>query len=114
MEIPIEIKDDLFYTNFGKSLNSLLHKRPLSEYNLNPLKKGPLRKHPYSHIGHWEGLKGGMSSDAIEGELSHLEANPIFSPSMLATDISFEPILDPNESPNALTPTSRDDPRNPL
>ena len=54
-----------------------------------------------------------MSSDAIEGELSHL-ANPIFSPSMLATDISFEPILDPDESPNALTPKSLDDHRNPL
>ena len=82
----------------------------MSEYNLNPLKKGPLRKHPYSHIGHWEGLKGGMSSDAIEGELSHIEANPIFSPSMLATNISFEPILDPD----ALTPKSHGDPRNPL
>ena len=91
-------------------LNSLLHKRPLSEYNLNPLKKGSLRKRPYSHIGYWEGLKGGMSSDAIEGELSHIEANPIFSPSMLATNISFEPILDPD----ALTPKSRGDPRNPL
>ena len=55
-----------------------------------------------------------MSSDAIEGEPSHLEANPIFYPSMLATDISFEPILDPDESPNALTPKSRGDPRNPL
>ena len=55
-----------------------------------------------------------MSSDAIEGEPSHLEANPIFSPSMLAIDISFEPILDPDESPNALTPKSHDDPRNPL
>ena len=51
-----------------------------------------------------------MTSDAIEGEPSHLEANPIFSPSMLATDISFEPILDPD----ALTPKSRGDPRNPL
>ena len=55
-----------------------------------------------------------MSSDAIEGEPSHLEANPIFSPAMLATDISFEPDLDPDESPDALTPKSLDDPRNPL
>jgi hypothetical protein len=55
-----------------------------------------------------------MSSDTIEGEPSHLEAIPIFSPSMLATDISFEPILDPSESPNARTPKSHDDPINPL
>ena len=55
-----------------------------------------------------------MSSDVIEGEPSHLEANPIFSPSILATDISFEPILDPDESSDALTPKSLDDPRNPL
>ena len=82
MESPSEIKDDLFDANFRKSLNFLLHKRPLSEYNLNPLKKVSFRKHPYSHVGHWEELKGGMSSDAIEGEPSHLEANPIFFPSM--------------------------------
>ena len=59
-----------------------------------------------------------MSSDAIEGELSHLETNPIFSPSMHTTDISSEsiskPILDPNEPPDALSPKSHDDPRNPL
>ena len=55
-----------------------------------------------------------MSSDAIEGKPSHLEANTIFSPSMLATDISFEPILNPDESPDALTPKSCDDSRNPL
>ena len=42
-------------------------------------------------MGHWKEFKDGMSSDAIEGELSYLEANPIFSPSMLTTDISFEP-----------------------
>ena len=29
---------------------------------------------------HLEKLKGGMSSDAIEGEPSHLETNPIFLP----------------------------------
>jgi hypothetical protein len=79
LESPDEIKDDLFDADFGKSLNFLLHKRPSSEYNSNPLKKGSLRKCPYSHVGHWEKLKGGMSSDAIEGEPSHLEANPIFS-----------------------------------
>ena len=64
-----EIKDDLFYTNFGKSLNFLLHKRHSSEYNSNPLKKGSLRKRLKSNSfgGHLEKLKGGMSSDAIEG-----------------------------------------------
>ena len=58
-----------------------------------------------------------MSSDAIEGELSHL-ANPIFSPSMPTLDVSsepiFKPILDPDESPYDLSPKSHDDPRNPL
>ena len=52
LEIPVEIKDDLFGADFGRALNS--HKRPSSEYNSNPLKKGSLRKRPYSHIGHWE------------------------------------------------------------
>ena len=78
MKIPFKIKDDLFNVDFGKSLNFQPHKRPSSEYNSNPLKKRSLRKRPYSHIGHWEELKGDMSSDAIEGELSHL-ANPMFS-----------------------------------
>ena len=59
-----------------------------------------------------------MSSDAIEGGPSHSKANPIFSPSMPTTDISFEPIsepiLDPNESSYVLSPESHDDPRNPL
>ena len=77
MEIPIEIKDDLFGADFGRTISSHLHKRPLSEYNSNPLKKGPLRKCPYSHIGHWEEFKDGISSNAIEGELSPLEAIPI-------------------------------------
>ena len=58
-----------------------------------------------------------MSSDAIEGELSHL-ANPIFSPSMPTLDVSskptFKPILDSDESPYDLSPKSHDDPRNPL
>ena len=80
MEIPVEIKDDLFGADFGRALNS--HKRPSREYNSNPLKKGSLRKRPYSHVGHWKEFKDGMSSDAIEGEPSYLEANPMFSPSM--------------------------------
>jgi hypothetical protein len=68
----------------------------LSKYNSNPLKNGSLGKHPYSHIGHWEELKGGMSSDNIEGEPSHL-ANPIFSPSMTTLDVLSKPILDPDD-----------------
>ena len=59
-----------------------------------------------------------MSSDAIEGELSHLEVNPIFSPSMstlddLSKSIS-QPILDPDDLSYALSHKSHDDPRNPL
>ena len=77
MEIPVEIKDDLFGANFGRTLNSHLHKRPSNEYNSNSLKKGSLRKRPYFHVGHWKEFKDGMSSDAIEGEPSHLEAIPI-------------------------------------
>ena len=50
LEIPVEIKDDLFGVDFGRALNS--HKRPSSEYNSNPFKKGSLRKHPYSHVEH--------------------------------------------------------------
>ena len=57
-----------------------------------------------------------MSSDAIEGELSHL-GNPIFSPSMPTTDISSEriskPILDLDDLSYALSPKTHDDPRNP-
>ena len=90
MEIPVEIKEDLFGANFGRALNS--HKRPSSEYNSNPLKKGSLRKHPYSYVGHWEEFKDGISSDALEGEPSHLEATPILSPSMPTLDVLFEPI----------------------
>ena len=59
-----------------------------------------------------------MSSDAIEGEPSHLEVNPIFSPSIPTLDILFEPIsqpiLDPNDPSYVLSPKSHDDPRNPL
>ena len=115
LKIPVEIKDDLFYADFGKSLNFLLHKRPSSEYNSNPLKKGSLRKHPKSNSygEHLEKPKDGRTSDAIEGEPSHVEANPIFSPSMPTTDISFEPILDLNDPSYALSHESHDDPRNP-
>ena len=91
MEIPVEIKDDLFGADFGRTLN----KKPSSEYNSNPFKKGSLRKRPYSHIGHWEEHKGGMSSETIEGEPSYLEAIPILSPSMPILDISSEHISKP-------------------
>jgi hypothetical protein len=79
----------IFYANFGKSINFLLHKRPWSEYNSNPLKKESLKKYLKSNSfgGHLEKLKGGMSSDAIEGGPSHLEANPIFFPSMPTLDV---------------------------
>ena len=78
-----------------------------------------LKKHIKSNsFGvHLEKLKGGMSSDAIGG-LSHLEANPIFSPSIPTLDILFEPIsqpiLDPDDPSYALSPKSHDDHRNPL
>jgi hypothetical protein len=59
-----------------------------------------------------------MSSDAIEGELSSLEANPIFSPSMPTLDVLSEsisqPILDPDNLSYALSPKSHDNNRNPL
>ena len=100
MGIPIEIKDGLFYADFGKRLNSHLHKRPSSEYNSNPLKKRPLRKRPYSHIGHWEEFEDGMSSKPIEGESSHLEAIPIFSPSITTLDVLSEPISQPILDPD--------------
>ena len=116
MEIHVKIKEDLFGADFRRILNS--HKRPLSEYNSNSLKKGSLRKCPYSPIGHWEEFKDGMSSDAIEGEPCHLEATPILSPSMPTLDVLYEPIsqpiLDPNDPSNDLSPKSHDDPRNPL
>jgi hypothetical protein len=44
LKIPFETKNDLFDADFGKRLNFLLHKRPLSEYNSNSLKKGCLKK----------------------------------------------------------------------
>jgi hypothetical protein len=49
-----------------------------------------------------------MSSDAIEGEQSHLESTTIFSLSMPTLDMKFEPIfkliLDPYESSYAQSP----------
>ena len=54
-----------------------------------------------------------MSSEPIEGEPSHLEAIPILSRSMSTLNVSFKPILDPNDSLYALFLESHDDPRNP-
>ena len=58
-----------------------------------------------------------MSSDAIEGEMSHL-ANSIFFPSMPTLDVLSkpisQPILDPYDPSYALSPKSHDDPRNSL
>jgi hypothetical protein len=52
----------------------MLHRRPSSEYNSNPLNKVSLRMRLKSNFfgGHLEKLKGYMSSDAIEGEPNHL------------------------------------------
>ena len=59
LKIPVEIKDDPFDADFGKSLNFLLHKRSSSEYNSNPLKKGSLRKRLKSNSfgGHLENTR---------------------------------------------------------
>jgi hypothetical protein len=59
-----------------------------------------------------------MSSDAIQGEPSHLEATPILSPSMPTLDVLSkpisQPILDPDDRSYALSSKSHDNPRNPL
>jgi hypothetical protein len=48
-----------------------------------------------------------MSSDATEGEPSHLEVNPTFSLSMPTLDVLsepiFQPILDPDDPSYALS-----------
>jgi hypothetical protein len=78
--LPLEI----LFNDLGRSINFPLHERPFSTYSLNLFKKGSLWKlfksNPFE--GHLERLKDGMSSDAIEGEQSHLESTPIFSLSM--------------------------------
>jgi hypothetical protein len=40
-----------------------------------------------------------MSSDVIEGEPSHLEVDPTFSPSMPILDVLSEPIFQPILNP---------------
>jgi hypothetical protein len=116
LENPFEFKGNLI--DFVRTINSCPHKRPPSEHNPNTLTKESLRKRPYSHIGHWEEPKDGMSNDEIEGEQSYPEDNLIFSPSMLRLDdLSkpiFKPILDPDESSYTLSFETHDDPRNPL
>jgi hypothetical protein len=103
--LPLEILSN----DFGRIINFPLHKRPFSTYSLNLFKKGSLWKlfksNPFE--GHLEKLKDSMSSDAIEGEKSHLESTPIFSLSMPTPNMKFKPILDPYDS-------SYDDPRNSL
>jgi len=108
-----------FNDDFGRSINFPLHKRSFIAYSLNLLKKGSLRKHSKSNPieGYLERLKDGMSSDAIVGEQSHLEDNPILSPSMPTLDDFYEPtiepILDLDESSNALSPKPPNELRNP-
>jgi hypothetical protein len=113
LENPFEFKGNLI--DFGRTMKPRPHKRPPSEYNPTPLKEESIRKHPYSHIGHQEEFKNDMSSDAIEGEPSHLEVNPTFSPSMSTLDVLYEPIfqpiLDPDDPSYALSSKSHDDPR---
>jgi hypothetical protein len=92
---PFEIscEDDLFDAYFENSLNFRFCKGPLSDYNSNPLKKGSLRKCPYSHIEHWEEFKDGMSSDAIEGESSPLEDTSILSPYMSTLEVLYPKLM---------------------
>jgi hypothetical protein len=111
---PLEIPINLFGATFRRTLN----KRPSSEYNSNPLKNESLRNHPYSHIGHQEEFKDGMSSNAIEGEPSHSEDTSILSPSIPTLDVLFGPIsqsiLHLDDPSIALSPKPHNDPRNPL
>ena len=78
-----------------------------------------LLQHPYTGLDNtsFRRWKDGKSSDAIVGEQNHLEYNPIFSPSMLTLDDFYEPTIEPilnsNESSNALSPKPRDNLRNP-
>jgi hypothetical protein len=70
---------------------------------------------PFPPRGHWEKCKDGMPSDAIEGELSHLGVNYIFSLSMPTLEVSPElisqPILNPDDPSYALSPKFHNDPR---
>ena len=46
-----------------------------------------------------------MSSEPIEGEPSHLDAIPIFSPSIPTLDVLFKPIIDLDDPSYALSPS---------
>jgi hypothetical protein len=99
---------EILFNDLGRSINFPLHERPFSTYSLNLFRKGSLWKlFKCNPIEGYLGLKDGMSSDAIEGEQSHLESTPIFSLSMPTLDMKFEPIfkpiLDPYESSYALS-----------
>ena len=95
-------------------LDFRFYKRPSSEYNSNPQKKQSLKICPYSQS---EEFKDGMSSDAIEGQLSHIE-NHIHCPIMLTADINsrhiYKPSLDIEYSSYTRPSQPHDDPRNPL
>jgi len=112
--LPLEI---FFNDDFGRSINFPLHKISFSAYSLNFSRRDLLESVPnlIPLKGYLERLKDGKSSDAIVG--SHLEDNPILSPSMPTLDDFYEPIiepiLDPDESSNALSPKPPDDLRNP-
>jgi hypothetical protein len=86
--------------DFGRSIFSHPRKRLLNKHIQKILTEGSLRKRPYSHIGHWEEPKDGMSSDAIVGEQSYLGDNPIFSPSMPTLDDFQKPIIEPIVDPD--------------
>jgi hypothetical protein len=83
----------MFDADFRNSLNFRFRKRPSSDYNLNSLKKGSLKKCSYSHIGHWKEFKDDISSDAIKGEPSPLEDTSILSPSMPTLEVLSKPFF---------------------
>jgi hypothetical protein len=112
---PCEFKGNI--EDFGRAIISSPRKRPLNMHIQKFLMEESLRKRPYSHIGHWDEPKDGMPSNAIVGEQGHLEYNPILSSSMPTLDNFYEPIIEPildlDESSNALSPKPPHDPRNP-
>jgi hypothetical protein len=69
-------------------------------------------------VGQQEKSKDGITSEAIEGETSHLEIIPTLSSFVPTTNIYFEPIFKPNLDPDDPPYESYGDPiihsRNPL
>jgi len=95
-------------SNVG-GLDFWFHKRLSSRDNLNSCKKGCLKECPDSY---YEEVEDGITSDAIEAELSHIE-NSIFSPSMfLNHEPISKPIIDLVDSSYPLHSPSYDDPSN--